>query len=685
LDRRSTAAEREYLLRRSQAIAHVGSWRFDVATGAVVWSDELFRIAGFASARGQPTFEEARAVVHPEDRELVQAELRAALGGRGSYDIVHRLVRPDGSLRWVRDKAEGVFDARGRVTGLVGILQDVTEQKRREDVLAARVRLLQRDEEEPLEHLLRATLDEAEALTDSTIGFLHFVDRDEQALTLQTWSSNTLARMCTAEGAGKHYPIAHAGVWVDCVAARRAVVHNDYANLPHKRGLPAGHAPVVRELVVPVLRGNRVCSILGVGNKATNYHDADVEAVSLLADLAWDIAERKRAREESKLLERRLQQAQKLESLGVLAGGIAHDFNNLLLTIAGNVENAAAEADAEVRGLALEQALQSVRRASELTRQMLAYSGRGQFVCEPLDLDGFVRGHVEFFRAVVPRTQHFVCEPTAGQTFVAADPGQLQQVITNLLSNAAEAQAAADAVVTLRTGAGEYDAEALLGSCVDPRPAAGRFGWIEVEDNGVGMDRPTLARLFEPFFTTKFAGRGLGLPAVFGIVRSHGGALFVRSEPGRGTAVRVLFPVSREVIPAPPPAAAEPRESGGKVLVVDDDAGVRGVCAVYLHRLGHEPVLASSGDEAIAIFRRAPSDFAVVLTDLTMPGRDGVETCAAIKAVRGDVPVLLSTGFSDLGTVPDGHSRPDGLLHKPYQLEDLKAALSAVLGRDGPA
>ena len=209
-----------------------------------------------------------------------------------------------------------IRDARGEVVGLFGIARDITAQKQHDAVQAARLRLMSFAPGHSVAELLRATLDEAERLTGSRIGFYHFLQADQTTLSLQTWSTNTVQMMCTAEGAGRHYPVDQAGVWVDCIRARRPVVHNDYASLPHRKGLPPGHVPVVRQLVAPVLRHNRITALLGVGNKPTDYTTEEIQAIAALADLAWDIAERRRTEEALVESEARLLRAQAVAHVG---------------------------------------------------------------------------------------------------------------------------------------------------------------------------------------------------------------------------------------------------------------------------------------------------------------------------------------------------------------------------------
>jgi PAS domain S-box-containing protein len=221
-----------------------------------------------------------------------QARLRNQ-GKSSSYDI--RFRQKNGSVVWCRISASPVFDTDGKFAGSFGMFSDITERKLEESVRAARLRLLEFAEHHSLDELLQNSLDEAEHLTGSKIGFYHFVDDDQISLTLQNWSTNTLKNMCTAEGKGLHYAIDEAGVWVDCVRAKAPVIHNDYASLSHRKGMPVGHAPVIRELVVPVMRGEKIVAILGVGNKEQEYTNKDIEMVNMLADLGWEITERKRA------------------------------------------------------------------------------------------------------------------------------------------------------------------------------------------------------------------------------------------------------------------------------------------------------------------------------------------------------------------------------------------------------
>lgn len=243
-------------------------------------------------------------LLHPDDigavmRELERAEANCPISGRTALQLEYRLRDPEGRYRWIGDACTILSDTMGRPIYRQGLIRDISERKRSERLLLARMHLTEFGQAHTLDEFLQATLAEAEKLTESCIGFCHFLEADQETLTLQMWSQNTLAHLCTAVGKGTHYPISRAGVWVECVRERRPVIHNDYASLPadRRKGLPIGHAPVIRELVVPVMRDDKIVAILGVGNKERDYDQADVALVSELADLAWERVGRKRAEE----------------------------------------------------------------------------------------------------------------------------------------------------------------------------------------------------------------------------------------------------------------------------------------------------------------------------------------------------------------------------------------------------
>jgi two-component system cell cycle sensor histidine kinase/response regulator CckA len=424
-------------------------------------------------------------------------------------------------------------------------------------------------------------------------------------------------------------------------------------------------------LVVPVLA-------------AASLLPAEGDAPRRLVLVARDARERRRLEEQQAQLSRRVQEAQKLESLGILAGGIAHDFNNLLVGILGNASLALERlpATSPVRPL-IENVDRSAQRAADLTRQMLAYAGKGRFVIEAVDLGALVDEMAELLDASLSKRAQLTMRLDPSIPPVEGDPTQLRQLVMNLLTNASDALGERDGAVTVSTflDVPTVGPDGLHG--VDVRGQ--RCVCIEVRDTGVGMDETVRQRMFDPFFTTKTRGRGLGLAATLGIVRAHGGAVHVASEPGRGTTIRAWFPASDRGLtvaePLPPPV---PMSERGVALVVDDEDHVREFIAAVLESTGLEIVQAVDGEAAVDVVRARGREIAVVVLDLTMPIMGGDEAFHAIHELRPDLPVLLSSGFSEQDARKRFGARGlAGFLQKPYRAAALLDAVRRVIGAPG--
>ena len=401
-----------------------------------------------------------------------------------------------------------------------------------------------------------------------------------------------------------------------------------------------------------------------------------------------DITDRKRSEEERLQLEARVQHAQKLESLGVLAGGIAHDFNNLLMGILGNADLAGMDLPSEspVRG-SLSEIEKAAQRAAELCRQMLAYAGRGKFLVETLDLSEVVAEMSRMLEVSISKKVALHYDLSDDLLAIEADSTQIRQVVMNLITNASEAIGDSSGVVSVSTGAMRCDRAYLSQSYLDDDLPEGIYAYVEVADTGCGMDEATQGKLFDPFFTTKFTGRGLGLAAVLGIVRGHGGAIEVASAPGRGSTFRVLFPViekSPEVQKRSAKEDAALWRGSGTVLLVDDEESVRAVAAGMLEKLGFSVLMAADGREASGVFRDHADEIVCVLLDLTMPHMDGEECLRELREIRPNVCVILSSGYSE-EEVTRRFSRqaPAGFIHKPYRSEALTRVLCNVLDDPG--
>jgi PAS domain S-box-containing protein len=398
-----------------------------------------------------------------------------------------------------------------------------------------------------------------------------------------------------------------------------------------------------------------------------------------------DITERVRAEEQRRAHETQMQHVQKLESLGVLAGGIAHDFNNLLVSMLGNAALAltdiAAESPAHERLMQIETAAQ---RAAELTGQMLAYSGKGRFVIQRSDLSQLVEELASLLRAAVAKTAALDMRLARDLPAFDGDAAQIRQVIMNLITNAADAIGGAPGRIQITTGRMHVSREYLADACVGRDLPEGEFVFAEVADNGCGMDRTTLNRMFDPFFTTKYTGRGLGLAAVLGIVRGHRGAITLTSTPGEGTCFRVLLPASPgSVQTAAAPAPQATCVTDMRVLIVDDEEGVRRIAGESLRRAGFEVVVAGDGVEAVALIRGGDVRFDAMLLDMTMPRMSGVETCAVIKGLLPDLPVIVTSGYSE----QDAASRFEvgaiaGFIQKPFLPSALVRMMQDAVRRE---
>ncbi len=396
-----------------------------------------------------------------------------------------------------------------------------------------------------------------------------------------------------------------------------------------------------------------------------------------------DVTERTQAEAERLELERRLLHAQKLESLGVLAGGIAHDFNNLLLAILGHLDLALGDLPADSPAHAsIRHSARAALRATDLTRQMLAYSGRGKFVLSRLDLSALVEENIHLFRTTLARKATLTLDLQAALPPVQADAGQIQQIIMNLLTNASDAVGDEPGVILLRTGVEHCSAAYLRQGRLDDRLAPGAYVYLEVTDTGCGMDAATQQRLFDPFFTTKKNGRGLGMSAILGIVRGHKGAIMLDSEPDVGTTIRVLLPAAGDPEVAETAgakagdAAADSHAFEGAVLVVDDEEMVRTVCTAILQRLGWDVLTAADGLEAIRVLSERTAEIGAIILDLSMPNMDGFTACRRLVQIKPEVRIVFSSGYDSRDALQHhADNGRAGFVQKPYTLENLQRAL----------
>jgi signal transduction histidine kinase len=442
--------------------------------------------------------------------------------------------------------------------------------------------------------------------------------------------------------------------------------------------------------------GDRVQAAVGSmlvhrGARSTILMERPVRLASLASTIASLLQSRRRQYEIRDYLEERarneerLRETQKLESLGILAGGIAHDFNNLLTGILGNASLALDDAmPGSHLACRLQDVVQATERAAHLTKQLLAYAGKGRFVLQELDLSSQVREITALVHASIPRTVQLRLELAESLPCIEADGAQIQQVIMNLVINAAEAIPENHAgSVLVATGVQDVDAAYIRTALPGAEVAEGLYVTLEVQDTGVGICPDVVQQIFDPFFTTKFTGRGLGLAAVKGIVRGHKGAIQVHSTPGEGTTFKLLFPATRQEARNTTVSSASKKPlvtTGGTVLVIDDEEIVRRTAQAALERFGYNVILADDGMQGLERFRELAADIDVVLLDMTMPVMSGEDTLRELRSIRPDVRIILSSGYNEAEAIRRfTGKRLAGFVQKPYTSVRLVEAVKSAL------
>jgi len=555
------------------------------------------------------------------------------------------------------------------------VATDITARKRAEALMAVRLRLQELASSHSPKELLQKTLDEVEAVTGSRLGFFHYLEADQRTPSLQVWSTHPVSGLDAAQEKPRHYGVDDGGIWAECLRKRVPVIHDD--KLANRKRPPDGDTPMFREVVVPIFRKEKMVAILGVGNKAAGYTAEDVSTISYLADMAWEIAERRRMEQEREELQLQLAEAQKMEAIGTLAGGIAHDFNNILTGILGGLtllELGAGDDSGSKTDIPEMKAL--VKRGAELTKQMLGFARRGKFDLQPLDLARVVaKTSALFGRTRTDITIQLDFAP--GLLAVLMDHSQLEQVLLNLFVNAGQAMPEGGQLLLRAENAELANTEgARLG--IPP----GLFARLVVTDTGAGMDAGTMGRIFEPFFTTKGPGQGtgLGLASVYGIIKNHAGFIGVESEVRKGTTFTLLLPATERQVAEDKTPPAVILHGTGTILVVDDEEQIVKVCARLLQKFGYQVLTASGGKQAIELVRQYGAKLSLVLLDMTMPEMSGRQTYEAMQKLVPGIKVLLSSGCSVEGQAQELlDSGCNGFIQKPFDAVDLAAKVRKLL------
>ena len=642
-------ANQELMESRARVSAHLDHMllaviEMDASLCITRWAGRAEELFGWSAREVEGRSVHDLDVIHRDDRERVaEAFELLAFGLERSNNLINRNTHRDGSIRQCNWHNSVLRNPDGTVRSYLCVAQDITQQSQVVEKL--------RDSERLLDTLIEATntgyvlLDAAGcilAANDKYVPYFGFESVDQMiGLNAAEFLTEDSLRVFTSALEQ---------------TLRLGFFHNIEVDLKAKNG-----------------------GLVPFEFNAKVEHTKDGPRIHLFCR---DISQRRQAVDERQAIEHKLQETQKLESLGVLAGGIAHDFNNLLTGILGNASLAACDLppDSPVQRN-LDQIEKATLRAADLCKQMLNYSGRGRFVIGTLDLNALIQETTELLRLSISKRAQLQFRLAEMRPIVFADATQLRQVIMNLVMNASEATVGGEGMISVATGHIHADADYLASAHASPEARPGGYVWFEISDNGSGMSPEVQAKIFDPFFTTKFTGRGLGLAAVLGIIRSHRGAMKVYSEIGRGTTFKVLLPAADEKQSANPrPARSVPAWAGkGSVLVVDDEEAVRITTARMLQSLGLEVVCANNGREAVEVFTKRP-DFSAVLLDLTMPLMDGEETFRVLRQLRPGVRVVLMSGFNEQEAMTRFTGKGlAGFVQKPFNVAILREKFGPIL------
>ena len=638
-------ALRESEIRLDEILEHSRDilYRRDIETGRYQYISKAFwNLLGFNGTDSKDfVYQGVTDLIHPDDRahhDAAMANLvRTPDAPASAHTIVYRMRHKDGRYRWFSDNIMIVRDADGKALFTLGTNRDITDQKAAEKALM--------DAREQLLTILQS-IDAHVYVADMKTFEILFMNRK----MIDDFGEDLTGRICHDAFRKEDRPCA------ECTNRQ----------LVDATGRPCG--TITWEGKNPV-----------TGNWYINYDRAIKWVDGRLAriQIATDITRMKQLEADRSRAEEQLRQSQKLESIGTLAGGIAHDFNNLLMGIQGSASLGRFElSSSHPVSKRLNDIEAYVKKGAELTRQLLGFARGGKYEVTATDLNALIEDNVRMFG----RTRKEIRIETAyqkGLWSVAVDRGQLGQALLNLFVNAAQAMPGGGQLgimtknLTIDNSGGQrHDL------------APGDYVCVEIADTGIGMDPNTMQRIFDPFFTTKTMGRGtgLGLASVYGIIKNHGGDIFVSSDVGKGATFHLYLPAAETPQANAEPAVEKIVEGSGGILLVDDEEMILDVGRQMLERLGYDVKTAVSGRQALELLRQDNGSIRLVVLDMVMPDMSGEKTFSALKDIRPTVKVLLSSGYSVEGKASEIMANGcDGFIQKPFTLNQLSNKLDEVL------
>jgi PAS domain S-box-containing protein len=621
--------ENERLLAQTQHIARVGTWAWDVAANTINWSDELFRLYGLEPQSIAIGYESFLALIHPNDRAMVDDAVRRAYETHQPFAFDHRIILPDGGERWLHGRGE-VDVQRGIVARMVGSSQDITERKRAESELRQQAHIVE-------------TISDAVIVMD-TYGIVTDWNPAAERIfgfTKVEMLGQPLQRVSAAENLPE--------------------LERQLGEVFKRDGRWAGELPFVRK-----------DGVQGVADVIVAVQRDGQGRASSIISVSRDVTERKR-------LEAQLQQSQKMEAVGRLAGGIAHDFNNMLTAVKAYTEFLLEDLDhTDARRTDVQEIAKAADRAASLTRQLLAFSRKQVLQPQPLDLNDVVESMEKMLRRLIGEDVQIVTRLEPDLQLVEADPSQVEQVIMNLAVNARDAMPQGGTLTIETRNVVLERVDASWG--IDP----GAYTVLTISDTGIGMDAATRAQAFDPFFTTKPVGQGtgLGLSTVYGIVKQSGGHISVYSEPSLGSRFEVYLPqvAPADAAPMLGPALARFPRGSETIVLVDDDEGVRAVSRRILQRAGYTVLSAPDGFEALRMIGESDGQVQLLVTDVVMPGLGGRDLVTRVRDTYPDLRVLFVSGYTEEGVRRHGVlDAESAFLEKPFTAERLAQKVREVL------
>ncbi len=692
-DRLRLQKEQERELAFTLKAARFGTWTLDIVSRQLIASETCKEI--FGRPIDQPfTYDERLQAIHPDDREKSAAEVRRCIAEGNDYDVIYRIYRPDGEVRWIASRGQPFYDAKGEALRIAGVSTDITEHKRNEIMRAGLVELSDvfRDTDQPEDIAFAAARIIGKTLEASRAGFGEIDLAAETVTIVRDWSAPTVAPL-TGTFALRAY-----GSYIDDLKRGEEVCVEDARTDPRTvttaNALEALDARAI--INMPVMENGRLVAMLYIASAgARRWRPDEVEFIREVAERTRIATERRRSEHALSMLaasleqqvaartselqtaEDALRQSQKMEAVGQLTGGVAHDFNNLLTVIRSATDLLKRpDLSPERRERYIDAISDTADRAAKLTGQLLAFARRQALQPEVIDVGQSLRVISDMLGTLTGSRIVIAIDLPDTPCFTNVDPSQLDTALVNMAVNARDAMEGAGRIdITVRS--------AGLIPAVRSHPAVeGRFIAIAMADSGSGIEPDKLERIFEPFFTTKGVGQGtgLGLSQVFGFAKQSGGDITVESEVGRGTVFTLYLPQVDQGAPAEVDDVGEGLADGHGtcVLVVEDNSEVGTFTTQSLAELGYVTVWAADAQEALAELAVDATRFDIVFSDVVMPGMNGIELGKVIRDRYPTLPVVLTSGYSNVLAQDGTHGFE--LLHKPYSVEQLSRILSKVVG-----